>query len=110
MRIPAALTLIAIGAILAFAVNAELPYFSFHVTGWVLITTGVIGGLLRRRGYNWLRRRLVVSGNGHQHAVEQRQRAYSRLLVRGGLMAAADRPPREEQPIERETIEQIIEE
>jgi|SRR5215469_2127939 len=110
MRSPAALTLIAIGAILAFAVNAELPYFSFRVTGWVLIAIGVIGGLLRRRGYRFLRRRLVVSGNGRQRAVVQRKRAYSRLLVPGGLMAGQRQDTTEELPVEKEMIEQIIEE
>jgi hypothetical protein len=105
MRIGAALTLIAAGAILAFAVNASLPDFSFHITGWVLMGTGVIGWLLRRNGYNWIRRRLVVSGQ--PRAVQQRQRAYPRWLVPGGLMAGPAVPAEE---VKAETIEQIIEE
>ena len=113
MRTATALTLVAIGAILAFAVTAEPPGFSFHVAGWVLMLTGIAGAILPRRGYSWLRRRVVLSSRGRPVPAERSQRPFSRLLVPGGVIAERrDGPTLEAQvaPVERETIEQVIEE
>jgi hypothetical protein len=110
MRTATALTLVAIGAILAFAVTAEPPGFSFHAAGWVLILTGVAGTVLPRRGYSWLRRRVVLSGADRPIPIERRQRTYSRLLVPGGVIAGRPEGAAAEAPVEKETIEQIIEE
>ncbi|GAA3869402.1 DUF6458 family protein [Tessaracoccus defluvii] len=43
MRIGSAIVLIALGAILAFAVEAEIPYISLDLVGYILIGAGVIG-------------------------------------------------------------------
>ncbi|AQP45808.1 DUF6458 family protein [Tessaracoccus flavus] len=43
MRIGSAIVLIAVGAILAWAVNAEIPYISLDLVGYILIGAGVIG-------------------------------------------------------------------
>jgi hypothetical protein len=107
MRTATALTLVAIGAILAFAVTAEPPGFSFHVAGWVLILTGVAGVVLPRRGYSWLRRRIVLSSA--DRTVERRQRTFSRMLVPGGVITER-RDGATGAPVEKETIEQVIEE
>ena len=110
MRTATALTLVAIGAILAFAVTAEPPGFSFRTAGWVLILTGVAGIVLPRRGYSWLRRRVVLSGPGRRGRIERGQRPFSRLLVPGGVIAERRDSAPLEAPIERETIEQVIQE
>lgn len=60
MRTASGLTLIAIGAILAFAVTTSTPLVNVHIVGWVLILTGAVGMAIPRKGYGWLRRRLVV--------------------------------------------------
>jgi hypothetical protein len=60
MRTATGLTLVAIGAILAFAVTGQPPFLNLHITGCVIILTGVAGMLIPRRGYGWLRRRVVV--------------------------------------------------
>jgi hypothetical protein len=60
MRTASGLMLIAVGAILAFAVNAHPSYFNIQVAGWVIMLTGLAGILIPRRGYGWLRRRLVL--------------------------------------------------
>jgi hypothetical protein len=109
MKTATALTLVAIGAILAFAITAEPPGFSFHVAGWVLILTGVAGALLPRRGYNWLRRRVVLSGADRPVPTDRTQRSFSRLLVPGGVIAER-REGRPVEPVHKETIEQVIEE
>ena len=60
MRTATGLALVAIGAILAFAVTASPSFLNLQVAGWILILTGVAGLLVPRRGYGWLRRRVVV--------------------------------------------------
>lgn len=43
MRVGSSIFLIALGAILAFAVNADIPYISLDLVGYILIAAGVIG-------------------------------------------------------------------
>lgn len=87
MKTATALTVAALGAILAFAVTAHPFFFNFHAAGWVLMVTGVAGAFLPRRGYGWLRRRLVLnSGGGRRNDVAIRPRRFSRLLMPGGLI------------------------
>ncbi|HEV2754134.1 MAG TPA: DUF6458 family protein [Solirubrobacteraceae bacterium] len=45
MYIGISLFLIALGAVLAFAVNASVEGFSINTAGWILIVVGVIGVL-----------------------------------------------------------------
>jgi hypothetical protein len=131
MKTATALTVAAIGAILAFAVTGHPSFFNFNVAGWVLMATGVAGAFLPRRGYGWLRRRMVLNTGGRRrNDVVVRPRRFSRLLVPGGLIterrgsvvadpaapgASATRlavagpvPPGD--PVESDTIEQFIEE
>ena len=124
MKTATALTLAATGAILAFAVTAQPSFFSFHVAGWVLMLTGAAGAFIPRRGYGWVRRKLVLNtGGGRRPELDIRQRRYSRLLVPGGILAqpgsqttAPAEPVTTEEtaaakaPVESETIEEYIEE
>lgn len=43
MRIGSAIVLMAIGAILVWAVEADVPYVSLDMIGYILIAAGVIG-------------------------------------------------------------------
>lgn len=54
------LGLIAVGAILAFAVNANTSVFNWNIAGWVIMIVGIIGLIIPRRGYAWVGRRLFV--------------------------------------------------
>jgi hypothetical protein len=60
MRTATGLTLIALGAILAFAVRGHPSWLNIQVVGWVIMLTGVAGMAIPRRGYGWLRRRMVL--------------------------------------------------
>src|SRR5215470_1390681 len=60
MRTATGLTLVAIGAILAFAVRGHPSFLNIQIVGWVVILTGVAGMVIPRRGYGWLRRRMVL--------------------------------------------------
>jgi hypothetical protein len=53
-------TLIAIGAILAFAVTTNTSVFNLHTAGYVLMIIGIAGMVAPRRSYGWVGRRLFV--------------------------------------------------
>jgi hypothetical protein len=59
MKTATGLTLLAIGAILTFAVTANTSVFNLHVAGFVIMLTGLAGLFIPRKGYTWLNRRLV---------------------------------------------------
>lgn len=69
MRTATGLTVIAIGAILAFAVTTATPLVNVHIVGWVLILTGLAGIFVPRKGYGWLRRRMVLRPGGRNKVV-----------------------------------------
>ena len=58
MKTGAGLALIAVGAILAFAVTTNTSVFNLHTAGWVLIIVGIIGIAIPRRSYGWVGRRV----------------------------------------------------
>lgn len=60
MKTATGLALIAVGAILTFAVSASTPGFNLKVTGVVIMLTGLAGLLIPRKGYGWLRKRLII--------------------------------------------------
>ena len=60
MKTGMGLALIAVGAILAFAVTTNTSVFNLHTAGWVLMIIGILGIAIPRRGYGWVGRRLFV--------------------------------------------------
>jgi hypothetical protein len=66
MKTATGLTVIAVGAILALAVNAGTPGINLHVAGLIIVLVGLAGLLLRGRASGWIRRRIVLHGNFHQ--------------------------------------------
>jgi hypothetical protein len=62
MKSATALTLLAIGAVFAFAVTAHPSFLNLQVVGWVLMLTGITGLVIPRRGKGWLRRSVLVKG------------------------------------------------
>ena len=59
MKTAAGLTLLAIGAILTFAVTVNTSVFNLHIAGIVLMLTGVACLLIPRRTYSSINRRLI---------------------------------------------------
>lgn len=55
MRRSTGLTLVAIGAILALAVHAQLTVINLQLTGLVLVITGLVGLYAPQRAYRWVR-------------------------------------------------------
>lgn len=60
MKTATGLFLIALGAVLAFAVNGHPWFINLQVVGWILMVLGAIGLAMPRRGYGWLRRQMVI--------------------------------------------------
>ena len=106
MKTTTALALAAAGAVLAFAVTAHPLWFSFQVTGWVLMVTGLLGVVLPRRKQGWMRRRTVLQGGSEHTQVTRGRRRYSRLLVPAGVIAEERMPL----PAESEVVEEYREE
>ena len=69
MKTATGLTLVAIGAILAFAVNAHLQVLNLQVVGWVIILTGIAGIFVPRSAYGQMRRRVVYRRTPRDGAV-----------------------------------------
>ena len=82
MKTASGLTLIAVGAVLAFAVNGHPWFLNLQVVGWILMIIGVIGMVIPRRGYGWLRRQMVVrrTPEGRQ-AVGVREKRYPPYIM-----------------------------
>ena len=60
MKTGVGLAVIAVGAILAFAVTTNTSVFNLHTAGWVLIIVGIIGIAIPRRSYGWVGRRVLT--------------------------------------------------
>jgi hypothetical protein len=60
MRTATGLTLVAIGAILTFAVTGHPGFLNLQVAGVVIMIVGVAGLFLRRPTQGWLRRRTIL--------------------------------------------------
>jgi hypothetical protein len=70
MGIGASIFLIALGAIFAFAIDANLGWLDLNVVGWVLMLVGVAGLLLTMYFWN-TRRRTVVAAPVRERVVAQ---------------------------------------
>jgi hypothetical protein len=68
MGIGASIFLLAVGAILAFAVNADLSGIDINVIGWILMAAGLIGLIITLWYWN-SRRRTVVTRQSTQPVV-----------------------------------------
>jgi hypothetical protein len=131
MKTGMGLALIAVGAILAFAVTTNTSVFNLHTAGYVLIIIGIIGIAIPRRGYGWVGRRLSVrqtrlrpSGRVEEVAYPSHVRNPANTRVQAGLPAPGalgsqeaanhidatrDLTP-EVRPVETEVIEDVYDE
>lgn len=83
MKTATGLTLLAGGAILAFAVRASPPGLNLNTAGWVVMLTGVAGFLLPRRASGWLRSRVMARrSTGGQVAGQIGDMPYPQYVLR----------------------------
>jgi len=59
MKTATGLAIVAVGAILAFAVTGHPGWLNVQAAGWVLILVGLAGMFIPRSGFGWLRRQVV---------------------------------------------------
>jgi hypothetical protein len=59
MKTATSLAIVAVGAILAFAITGHPGWLNVQAAGWVLILVGLAGMFIPRSGYGWLRRQVV---------------------------------------------------
>lgn len=82
MRTATGLLVIALGAVLAFAVHGHPWFLNLQVCGWILMIIGVIGMAVPRSGYGWLRRQMVTRrGPGGLPAVAVREKRYPPYIM-----------------------------
>ena len=113
MRTATGLALIAIGAILAFAVTTSPSFLNLQVAGWILILTGVAGLFVPRRGYGWMRRVVVRRPRGNAVEANGRSRRFgdSRWFQRNALpdpRLPATESPVPEGTLAEETVERTV--
>ncbi len=119
MRTATGLALIALGAILAFAVNGHPSFLNIQIVGWVIMLTGLAGMLVPRAGYAAVRRRIVRRrpGGGGVQVDERRYPPYIKLnpnaLAAGDdpadLVASSDEVSQYEEPKRPERVETVEE-
>ena len=71
MGIGASVFLIAAGAIIAFAVDANVGWLDLDVVGWVLMIAGVIGLVVTLSVFGGRRRTVVSSPTTRRHIVDE---------------------------------------
>src|SRR5579859_6974099 len=96
MRTASGLGLIAVGAILAFAVVGHPSWLNIQVVGWVIMATGAVGMAVPRRGYGWLRRRIVLRrGPGGRPVVDRVEEKHypPYIMLNSGANGVVDDAP-----------------
>jgi hypothetical protein len=104
MKTATSLTVIAVGAILAFAVTATPGFLNLQVTGWILMATGAIGLTLSRNNREWLRRTVIVRGSPEVSRTSRRRTTYRRRPARQ-LVSASPAPAASDVPTPRTSPE-----
>jgi hypothetical protein len=85
------LTLLAIGAVLAFAVHGHPWFLNLQVCGWIIIVIGIFGMAVPRSGYGWLRRQVVVRrGPDGQPRMGVRSKRYPPYIMINPAAVAAN--------------------
>lgn len=109
------LTVIAVGAIFAFAVTVSPRFLNLQIVGWILMATGVAGLLLERRSRDWLRRTVIVRSTPEDSPLRRRRPtriASPPPFQRQGRQGRQGQPPGEPptEPLQTETETETVEE
>ncbi|HEY3906304.1 MAG TPA: DUF6458 family protein [Streptosporangiaceae bacterium] len=101
MKTATSLTVIAVGAILAFAVTATPGFLNIQIVGWILMITGAIGLTLSRNNREWLRRTVIVRGSPDASRTSRRRSTTYRRRPARQLVAAHPAPAGPDVPAPR---------
>lgn len=72
MRLGTAIVLLALGAILTFAVRVDLSGVDLQIVGWILMAVGALGIVLELAVWGPRSRRRVTHTDGSAHGPAQR--------------------------------------
>jgi hypothetical protein len=102
------ITLLASGAILAFAIKHSPSFLNLQVVGWVLIATGALGAYIPRAGSSRQRRSQTARSSEEADAgpASQDGPRLNRILVPGGVITSRLRVT---QPAGRQLHDETIE-
>jgi hypothetical protein len=89
MRTATCLTLLAVGAILTFAVTGHPRFLNVQVAGLVVMATGAAGLLMPRTG-GWLHRRIIVRPDPGGRVIGRRTSRYARYQLTPGNSSPAN--------------------
>lgn len=96
MRTASCLTLLAIGAILTFAVSTSPRFLNLQIAGVVIMATGAAGLFLHKPTQGWLRRRTVLRDARRGRIVGQvDETRYPPYVMLNPGAAAQDAPGRQ---------------
>ena len=115
MRTGTGLTVVAIGAILAFAVTTSPSFFNIQIAGWVIMLTGVVSMVLTRRDYRQLLQRVRPRARVVERDPEPRALGAGQVFrppPAGGNLPAEARPSADEATADgtvQGTVEQVEE-
>ena len=91
MKTASGLTLLAIGAVLAFAVHGHPWFLNLQVCGWIIMVIGLAGMFIPRSGYGWLRRQMVMRRDPDgRPRVSIRQKRYPPYIMINPKAVAAE--------------------
>ena len=65
MRLGTSIVLLALGAILTFALNVSVSGVNLHVVGWILMIAGALGIVLELAVWGPRQRRVVTRSDGY---------------------------------------------
>jgi hypothetical protein len=110
MKTATGLTLIAVGAILTFAVTAHPRFLNLQVVGVVLMATGAAGLFMPRRAQGWLRRRIVVRRDSRGPVLSEINETLPPYVMINSAASADGRDPQPGIPLERTVVDLPIDE
>jgi hypothetical protein len=90
MRSAIGLAVLTAGAILAIAVNADVPGINLRLTGVILILAGIAGMIAPARAAAWLHLRALQHAAPHREAPDEDEFGYSAYLLQDPAVLAAE--------------------
>ncbi|HEV7210410.1 MAG TPA: DUF6458 family protein [Blastococcus sp.] len=73
MRLGTSIVLLALGAILTFALNVSVSGVNLHVVGWILMIAGALGIVLELAVWGPRQRRVVTRTDGYAEGAPVRR-------------------------------------
>lgn len=87
------LTLVAIGAIFAFAISGHPSWIDLHIVGWVIMLTGIVGMILKRVDTDRLPRWVYIWRSSRRSQSPGQQAAIAGTVISDEPVTGSGAPP-----------------